>query len=325
MRIVVTGALGHIGSRLIRELPAACPGADIVMVDNLATQRYASLYDLPSTGRYEFAEADILVADLTRLFDGADAVVHLAALTNAARDGEMRDQMERVNVNGTERVARACVATSSALLFPSTTSVYGKRTGWVTEDGLAADLQPQSPYADWKLQSEELLRSLGRSDALRFVIFRMGTIFGPSAGMGFHTAVNRFCWCAVTGQPIEVWRTASNQYRPYLDLGDAVRAMLLVLHRRWFDARVYNVLTVNATVLQVVDTLSAYVPDLRITYIDSPLMNRLSHCVDNSRFSQLGFDFTGTLARGIGDTVAMLTGARSQHTVTPASTEGPRR
>ena len=46
MRIVVTGALGHIGSRLIRELAVALPGAEIVMVDNLATERYASLYDL---------------------------------------------------------------------------------------------------------------------------------------------------------------------------------------------------------------------------------------------------------------------------------------
>jgi hypothetical protein len=39
-------------------------------------------------------------------------------------------------------------------------------------------------------------------------------------------------------------------------------------------------------------------------------MNRLSYYVDNSRFSQLGFEFSGSLERGIGDTVAMLTGSR---------------
>jgi nucleoside-diphosphate-sugar epimerase len=43
MKIVVTGALGHIGSRLIRALPDAFPDAEIVLLDDLSTQRYCSL------------------------------------------------------------------------------------------------------------------------------------------------------------------------------------------------------------------------------------------------------------------------------------------
>ena len=42
MKIVVTGALGHIGSALIRQLPFDFPEAEIVMVDSMMTQRYAS-------------------------------------------------------------------------------------------------------------------------------------------------------------------------------------------------------------------------------------------------------------------------------------------
>jgi nucleoside-diphosphate-sugar epimerase len=128
--------------------------------------------------------------------------------------------------------------------------------------------------------------------------------------MRFHTAVNQFCWRAVAGQPIEVWQTASHQFRPYLDLSDAVRAMIFVMKRRQFDTQVYNVLTLNATVAHVVEVLSAFVPELQISYVESPLMNRLSYCVDNQRFSGLGFDFAGSLERGIGETVAMLKGSR---------------
>jgi nucleoside-diphosphate-sugar epimerase len=309
VRVVITGALGYVGSRLIRELAVASPGTEIVMVDNLATERYASMYNLPEACRYEFVEGDVLTADLLAIFAGADAVVHLAALTNGART-DLQQQMERVNVVGTERVARACAALGIGLLFPSTTSVYGVPHGVVTEDCPKEELKPQSPYAAWKLQSEEWLTWLARQEGLQFVVFRMGTIFGPSVGMRFHTAVNQFCWRAVAGQPIEVWQTASHQFRPYLDLSDAVRAMMFVMRRRQFDARVYNVLTLNATVAHVVEVLSAIIPDLQISYVDSPLMNRLSYCVDNSRFSQLGFECSGSLERGIGDTVAMLTGSR---------------
>jgi len=318
MRIVVTGALGHVGSRLIRDLGEMRPTPDVVLFDNLATERYASLYDLPAAGRYQFIEGDILTADLAGVFAGADAVVHLAALTNSAR-ADHRDRMQRVNLHGTERVARACAAAGIGLIFPSTTSVYGVPHGIVNEDCAREDLRPQSPYAGWKLESEDLLTSLGREEGLPFVIFRMGTIFGPSVGMRFHTAVNQFCWRAVTGQPIEVWQTASHQFRPYLDLSDAVRAMIFMLQRRQFDRRIYNVLTLNATVTHVVEVLASFVPDLRVEYVDSPLMNTLSYCVDQQRFSALGFEWRGGLARGIADTTAMLRGTRSRYAAIPAT------
>jgi len=310
MRLVVTGALGHLGSRLIRELPDAWPGAEIVLLDNLATERYASLYDLPASASYQFIEGDVLTADLTRIFADADAVVHLAALTKTVR-ADIRDRMQQVNVEGTARVARACASLGVGLLFPSTTSVYGVPHGVVSEDCMAEDLSPQSPYAAWKLQSEELLQRLGHDEGLPFVIFRMGTIFGPSIGMRFHTAVNQFSWRAITGQPIEVWKTASHQFRPYLDLSDAVRAVIFMVRRRQFDRRVYNVLTLNATVAHVVEVLASFVPDVRIDYVDSPLMNTQSYCVDNQRFARLGFECRGGLERGIGETIAMLTGRRA--------------
>ena len=307
MKVVVTGALGYIGSRLIRDLASASPGCQIVLLDNLASERYASLYGLPESASYQFIEGDVLSADLSRVFSGADAVIHLAAITNGAGP-DLIERMRNVNLDGTERVARSCAADRVALLLPSTTSVYGVPYGIVSEDCPPEQLVPQSAYATWKLQSERLLESLGREQGLNFVILRMATIFGPSIGMRFHTAVNKFCWRAVTGQPIEVWRTAAHQFRPYLDLSDAVRAMLFLLRRRQFDRRTYNVLTLNATVAHVVEVLAQFVPELRVTYVDSPLMNDLSYCVDHQRLSGLGFEFSGSLERGIADTIEIVTG-----------------
>src|SRR5439155_10408663 len=96
MKIVVTGALGHIGSRLIREIPSAFPGAEVLMLDDLSTQRYCSLFNLPEEGRYRFIETDILKAELAELFRVASVVVHLAAITNAAGSFEIAKQVEEV-------------------------------------------------------------------------------------------------------------------------------------------------------------------------------------------------------------------------------------
>src|SRR5437870_10572255 len=306
MRIVVTGALGHIGSRLIREIPWTFPDADIILLDSLSSHRYCSLFNLPAEGQYRFVEADVLTADLGRLFDGAEVVIHLAAITNATDSFEMKEQVACVNYLGTERVAKACAQAGAALIFISSTSVYGGQTELVDEDCQITDLRPQNPYAESKLKAEQLLQALGRAEDLAFVVCRFGTIFGVSPGMRFHTAINRFCWQAVMGQAITVWRTALHQQRPYLDLADAVEALKFILQRQLFDRRVYNILTLNTSVSQIVETVAVYVPDVSVEYVDSPVMNQLSYRVMCNRFKSLGFEFNGDLKRVIGVTIELF-------------------
>src|SRR5690348_4252863 len=115
MRLVVTGALGHIGSQLIRDIPLAFPNAELLLVDNLSTQRYCSLFDLPDEGNFRFIEADVLTANLTELFAGADIVIHLAAVTNAAASFDIQEHVERVNFEGTQRAALACANVGARL------------------------------------------------------------------------------------------------------------------------------------------------------------------------------------------------------------------
>ncbi|OGR00357.1 MAG: nucleoside-diphosphate sugar epimerase [Deltaproteobacteria bacterium RIFOXYD12_FULL_55_16] len=310
MKIVVTGALGHIGSRLIRALPDSFPAAEIVLLDDLSTQRYCSLFNLPAQGDYRFLEADVMTADLDALFSGADVVVHLAAITNAAGSFEIADQVEKVNFNGTELVARACLRTGAALMFFSSTSVYGTQAEVVDEDCGLDELKPQSPYADSKLRSEEMLKIMGREQGLRFISCRFGTIFGVSPGMRFHTAVNKFAWQACMGIPLTVWTTALDQKRPYLDVEDGIRAIRFIIERDLFDGQIYNILTANATVRQIVDTIREFVPDLEVSLVDARIMNQLSYTVSEAKFSRLGFQATGSLRQQLGDTVAMLRGVR---------------
>ena len=321
-KIVVTGALGHIGSRLIRTLPEVFPGSEILLIDNLLTQRYTSLFNLPAGAKFRFVEADILEADMERLFENADAVIHLAAITNAAASVDRPEEVENVNFRGTELVARACCRTGSSLLSLSTTSVYGVQEGVVDENCRDEDLAPQSPYAESKLKAEKLLAGLGDEEGLNFAVCRFGTIFGISRGMRFHTAVNKFVWQACTGQPITVWRTALHQKRPYLDLGDATRAIAFFLKKNLFDRQIYNVVTINATVNDIVEAIGKHVPRIEIKYVDSAIMNQLSYTVSGAKLAGKGFTVSGDLDTGIAESVAILNALNPE--VSPQTDAGNR-
>jgi UDP-glucose 4-epimerase len=306
MKIVITGALGHIGSKIIREIPADFPKPEIVMIDNMLTQRYCSLFNLPAGRNCRFIEEDILTADLNAIFEGSDVVLHLAAITDAASSFKNKEQIENVNYHATAKVVEACSHMKCPMIYISTTSVYGTQQEIVDEDCSLEELKPQSPYAETKLKEERFLQTMGSSKKLRFIICRFGTICGISPGMRFHTAINKFCWQAVMGQPLTVWRTALNQKRPYLVLSDAVKALTFIIKNELYDGKIYNVLTENRTVKSIIKSIEHHVSGIDIQYVDTEIMNQLSYEVLNQRFKNQGFNFTGSVDKSIEETIRLL-------------------
>jgi UDP-glucose 4-epimerase len=306
MKITITGALGHIGSRVIREIPIGSPGAEIVMIDNLSTQRYCSLFDLPVQGNYHFFEADVLDTDLAPMIEGSHVVLHLAAITDAASSFKNKEKVEHVNFNATVKVAETCTRMRCPMIHISSTSVYGTQNDLVDEDCSPSELQPQSPYAETKLKEERFLEMMGNEKRLRFVTCRFGTICGTSPGMRFHTAVNKFCWQAVMGRPLTVWRTALHQKRPYLTLDDAVKAIEFIFKNDLYDNRIYNVLTDNLTVNSIIQLIQQRIPQLDIEYVDTEIMNQLSYEVSNLRFQKQDFRFTGSVSKSIEETIELI-------------------
>jgi len=305
MKILISGALGHIGSKLIHSIK---PGEfeEVHMIDNFSTQRYVSLFNLPKGVNFKFIEDDILKTDLPAVMKDIDAVIHLAAITDAPSSFELKREVELVNYEGTKRVAEACIETDTRLFFPSTTSVYGSQLDVVDETCTLDGLKSQSPYAESKFKAEQMLQEMGEMQGLCFTICRFGTIFGISIGMRFHTAINKFCWQAVMGQPLTVWKTAMDQKRPYLGVNDAVSAINFIINKKIFNCEIYNVVSCNKTVKEIVNKIKQRISTVNVQLVESEIMNQLSYEVSSLKINKTGFVSKDRIDKGISETIELL-------------------
>lgn len=304
--VVITGALGHIGSRLIRDANFVSGYEEIILIDDLRSQRLNSLFDLPSSRKFSLIQADVRKTELERVLEKAEAVVHLAALTDAEASALRPEETLENNLGATEKLIQACVATGTRLVFPSTTSVYGAHDGVVSERLAESALNPQSPYAESKVLEERAIQRFVENGLLQATVFRFGTIFGTSPGMRFHTAVNKFCWQARFGLPLTVWRTAMHQLRPYLAIEDSVHAICLALRSPNRFQGVTNVVTNNFSVKEVVSAIQAIVPNVEVQLVDSRIMNQLSYNVSNQKSVESGMRYAGDMKDGVRQTLELL-------------------
>ncbi|MAE85967.1 MAG: nucleoside-diphosphate sugar epimerase [Flammeovirgaceae bacterium] len=303
MRIMITGGLGHIGSCLIRQIPDQ---HDVIVVDNLSSQRYCSLFSL--TRKITFLEKsveDITVSDLGTV----DAVIHLAAYTNAAKSFDAKSALDR-NVKDAKDLALKCVHTKvKAFLFPSTASVYGSDVETMVEDDESL-INPQSPYALSKWKIENLLKETLGNDT-KFIIVRFGTIFGSSPGMGFQTAINKFCFQVSCGVPLTVWRENLEFMRPYLGVKDACKSIIHLLEGpESYKNKTYNILSGNYNLSDIIESLKNKVPNLELNLIKSPLINQHSYKVSDTKIRSTGYVPTQDLNEEISNTLVLLSGIK---------------
>lgn len=305
MRVIITGGLGHIGSRLLESRFFD----EAIVVDNLSTQRYSSLFNLRRKS-VTFIEKDvqkIQSKDFAKM-GPIDVVIHLAAITDASGTAHLGKKVLDHNFSATENIVELCDELNIPLIFPSSTSVYGSQAQLVDE--YCSELNPQSPYAESKIKEEALIQN-HNSRRFKSVILRLGTISGFSTGMRFHTAVNRFCWQAANGESLTVWKTAIDQKRPYLSLDDLERALIFIIEKKLFDSKVYNIVTSNLTVRDIISFIEVSIgQEIMINYVDSPIMNQLSYEVSCERFKNLGFKFYGKIESDIHKSLELLAGLR---------------
>ena len=141
---------------------------------------------------------------------------------------------------------------------------------------------------------------------IKYTTFRFGTISGVSKGMRFHTAVNRFCLDASLNKSISVYKTALNQFRPYLSLNDAFKLFKFTIENDFFKNDIYNALSENCTVNDILKKIKKYKKDINIKLVSSPIMNQLSYHVDKKKLNREGLFLKRKIEVDIKNTLRLL-------------------
>src|SRR5687767_11983904 len=120
-KIVVTGGAGFIGSHVVRHL--LLEGYDVVVVDDFSS---GSLSNLPNSDHVSVVAASVLDNRALRTaFEGASAVVHLAAEPSVQKSIQSPFATHEVNYVGTMSVIEAVRHTGvKRLVYASSAAVY---------------------------------------------------------------------------------------------------------------------------------------------------------------------------------------------------------
>jgi nucleoside-diphosphate-sugar epimerase len=225
MKILITGTEGYIGARLAPML--AVRGHDITGLDT-GFYRDGCLYVDPVS--MPVVPCTIL-KDLRTVtpkdFEGFDAVVHLAELSNDPL-GENRPEITfKINHEGSVGIANAAKQGGvKRFIYASSCSVYGVARG---DDFLDENspTNPQTTYAQCKVNVERDVKRLADADfCVSFL--RNATAYGPSPRMRFDIVMNDLCARAWTTKKIAMVSDGS-PWRPIVHIEDIIEAVRCTL------------------------------------------------------------------------------------------------
>jgi nucleoside-diphosphate-sugar epimerase len=282
VKVVVTGHHGYIGSVLVPVLARA--GHEVLGIDSF----YYEGCDLPADAEPATGpRLDVRDVEAEHLA-GADAVVHLAALSNDPL-GELRPELTReINFRATVGVARAArEAGVPRFVFASSCSMYGAADSLQAVDE-QAPLRPLSEYARSKILSEEALTELA-GDTFSPIFMRNATAYGVSPRHRVDLVVNNLVgWAHTTG----VVRILSDgtPWRPLVHLEDIAQATLALLEAptELVHCEAFNVGadSENYQVRDLAEIVEDVVPGCRIEYAGAGEPDPRSYRVDFGKLAR---------------------------------------
>jgi nucleoside-diphosphate-sugar epimerase/sorbitol-specific phosphotransferase system component IIC len=301
--ILVIGGAGYIGSALLPLL--LDKGYNVRLLDLLlyGTEPIEPYLEHP---RLEIMQADFRQVDkVVEAMHDVDAVIHLGGIVGdpaCALDEELTTD---INLMATRMIAE--VAKGSGVghfVFASTCSVYGASDHSLDE---RSELNPVSLYARSKIASEKVLLKMA-NEHFAPVILRLGTIYGLSGRPRFDLVINLLTAKAVVEDEITIF--GGDQWRPFVHVNDAARAIQLVLESppNMVRGQIFNVGSneQNYTIRQIGEIIHQLVPTAVIIN-NNDIIDPRNYWVNFNKISRtLGFIPDWTVEAGVDQVIQAI-------------------
>ena len=273
--IVVTGAAGFIASN-VAEMLNRNGFNDLVLVDDFSrAERKNNYKDLAFV---ELVERDTFFEWFKNNHENIEFVIHLGARTDTTEFDY--NVFQKLNVDYTLGIWRACVEYQIPLIYASSAATYGMgELGYDDRHDIVCDLKPLNPYGRSKNEIDKFV--LGQTEQPPFWAgLKFFNVYGPNEfhkGKMASVILHAFRQINETGK-VKLFRSHNPKYKDGQQLRDFVYVkdvakVILWLMRHKPESGLYNVGTGKArSFYDLADnTFKAMGVETDIEFIDTPL------------------------------------------------------
>lgn len=222
-KAAVIGGAGFIGSNIVDKLVES--GIETVVIDNLSTGKKENI-----NGKAIFYNLDIFLdseKDLTQALKNVDVVFHTAALARVQPSIKDPVYYDKVNINGTVNLLKACVeAGVQRVVYSASSSCYGDATLFPTPE--THNTNPMSPYGLQKYVGELYCKMFTQVYNIDTACLRYFNVYGERMNLegAYKLVIAVFADQYKKGLPLTITNTG-DQRRDFTYVGDVVDANIL--------------------------------------------------------------------------------------------------
>ncbi len=269
MKVLVTGALGYIGTQFIYNMRDV--DHTLMCIDSSEKSLEQRLgIALEYNKNVIFKKYDI--TDDLSIYKDVDMILHLAAKVGYVDCNNHPEETQRTNIEGVKNIC----SLGKPTIFLSTGSVYGKLDQPCVE-GLACN--PETLYAQTKLQGEQIVKE----NLQEYTILRPATAYGLSFKMRHDLLIHTLCHDAVKGGRIDLYQPdAQRTFYHVNDLANTLKH--IVCNFEQWKGETFNVgaTQLNITKRGIIEEIQKYI-DVDVNIVEDEDKDKRDYYVDYSK------------------------------------------